>query len=240
MIKYFIGGNWKCNGNKNSIKTLCQIINSIDKKNIDIVILPSFLHIQYMVENCNKVIGSQNCSSNNDGAFTGEVSTSMLKDIGCQYVLVGHSERRNILDNDNMIINKIKQILDNNLKIILCIGENIEDKNNNKTVDILANQLIQILTKFNNKLNYNNLVIAYEPVWAIGTGMTSTPEYAQNIHREIRKMLAYFNLDNCRIIYGGSVKSKNCIELIKQNDINGFLIGGASLNKDFKNIINLI
>ena len=96
MVKYFIGGNWKSNGNKNNVKTLCQMINSIDKKNIDIVIFPSFLHMQYMVENCKKIIGSQNCSSNNNGAFTGEISAFMLKDIGCQYIIVGHSERRNI------------------------------------------------------------------------------------------------------------------------------------------------
>jgi len=221
-------------------------INSIDIKKNEIVICPSFIslnEVKKLIKNTNIKLGAQNMHFEEKGAFTGEISALMLKDVRCEYVILGHSERRQYFNETDSLVNKkIKAALKNKLKVILCIGETLQQRNNNKTMNIIKNQLTSCL-KNTNKIEMKNIVVAYEPVWAIGTGKNATPKQAEEVHKFIRNLLLKkYNkniAENTRIIYGGSVKESNIKDLMRMRDINGALVGTASLDaKSFAKICN--
>ncbi|CUV04250.1 unnamed protein product [Cryptosporidium hominis] len=243
--KYFVGGNFKCNGTKESLKTLIDSFKQVESSNSEVYVFPTSLHISLVKEFFGNdhpgvfKIGSQNISCTGNGAFTGEVSCEMLKDMDIDCSLVGHSERRQYYsETDQIVNNKVKKGLENGLKIVLCIGESLSERETGKTNDVIQKQLTEALKDVS---DLSNLVIAYEPIWAIGTGVVATPEQAQEAHAFIReyvtKMYNSQVSSNLRIIYGGSVTPDNCNELIKCADIDGFLVGGASLKPTFAKII---
>lgn len=256
MKKFFVGGNWKLNGNLNLLKEFSSNKNFIEATDntseaIEVVICPAFPYLSAGKESftgSSVSIGAQNCSSVGSGAFTGEVSVSMLKDFGIEWVILGHSERRNIFgETDEMIAAKVKIALNSGMKVILCIGELENQRESGETESILEGQLEKCLDSLRelNPSDWDRLVIAYEPVWAIGTGKVATPQVAQQTHRHIRQHLTKsINPEQAaalRIIYGGSVSSGSAAELAKQDDIDGFLVGGASLKiEEFTKIIKSI
>lgn len=243
--KIFIGGNWKCNGNKSFISSYEEIVKSFefDKDKVEVTLFPSFVHLEEvnkLFSKYNVNVGSQNISKYGNGAFTGETSCDLLADIGIKTTLIGHSERRQFFGDDEETISaKIKKAEEHGFLIVFCIGENLDQRESQKTLEVIKSQLE---TAKNSVKNWSNIVIAYEPVWAIGTGKTASPQEAEEVHEFIRKWLET-NLGNeiayntVRIIYGGSVTEKNCEQLIKQKNIDGFLVGGASLKKEFKQIV---
>ena len=204
---------------------------------IDIVLCPSYTAIKSVSDIVSETqikIGAQNVSSQDDGAFTGEISHTMLKDLFVKYVILGHSERREYLNESNELINKkLLKVLDKNLKPILCVGETLSEREKGITKEVIQNQLdICLLNASSDR--FDDIVIAYEPVWAIGTGKTATAEQAQDVHSFIRERISnHFGHDASkavRIQYGGSMKGSNAEELLSQPDIDGGLIGGASLD----------
>lgn len=243
--KIFIGGNWKCNGDKKFINSYEDILKScqFDKDHVDVAIFPSNVYLDEVNQKFSKYnvsIGSQNISKFGNGAFTGETSGEMLADLGIKMTLIGHSERRQFFgDDEETVSKKIKNAEGLGILIVFCIGENLEQRENNHTMDVIKKQLE---TAKNSVKNWNNVVIAYEPVWAIGTGKNASPEQAEEVHAFIRSWLES-NLEDknafnhIRIIYGGSVNEKNCEKLILQKNIDGFLVGGASLKQEFKHVI---
>lgn len=236
-----IAGNWKMNLTRKEASELALSI----KRGIDpdlkheVLFAPSFTNLETVknaISDSNILLSAQNMFWEEKGAFTGEVSPAQLKDIGCDYVIIGHSERRKILgETDDMLNKKIKSALKNNLKVIFCIGETLEERENNRTYRVLQMQIQNGLRDIV-KNELNNIVIAYEPVWAIGTGKTATPIQAQDAHIFIRKEISrlYDNdiANSIRILYGGSVKAENIDELMAQTDIDGALVGGESLKAD--------
>ena len=244
-MKPLIAANWKMNMD---IKDSVSFINKFkvlikDIKN-EIVICPPFTllnEVNKSIKNTNVKLGAQNMHFEEEGAFTGEVSGLMLKDIGCEYVILGHSERRQYFNETDELINKkITTALKRNLKPILCIGETLDQRNNNETLKIIENQLRNCLNNIN---EMENIVVAYEPIWAIGTGKNATPQQAEEIHKFIRELLTnMYNekvSNNIRIIYGGSMKPENSKELLSMPNIDGGLVGGASLDpKSFAKICN--
>jgi len=241
--KFFVGGNWKMNGDKKSIDEIVEFLSSGQlNSSTDVVCAPPACYLQYSREKLpsNVQVAAQNCYVQNSGAFTGEISPAMIKDLGGAWVITGHSERRHIIgESDEFVATKTKFALDNGLGVIPCIGEKLEEREANKTMEVVARQMKAIAEKIQ---DWSKVVLAYEPVWAIGTGKTATPEQAQEVHAEIRKWLsANVSADvaaNTRIIYGGSVKGSNAQELAKKPDIDGFLVGGASLKPEFCAIVN--
>lgn len=226
------------------IDSLLKLVD--DKPKPEVIIFPSYASLARLINKTkdNQIsIGVQNIYYQDQGAYTGEVSADMVKDLGCEWVLCGHSERRNIfLENDEQINLKIKSVIKNDLKPMLCIGEKLDHRDNNETNDFLLSQLYGSLKGLSEE-KLKNLVIAYEPIWAIGTGETATPEDAQSTISFIRKKLSeMYSVDfskNIRILYGGSVKPNNVKELMMQKDIDGALIGGASLKADsFSKLVN--
>lgn len=247
-MKQLIAANWKMNKViKEAVSFVNDFKNLIDNaKNVEIVIFPSFTllyEMKKMLENTELKLGAQNMHYEDKGAFTGEISPLMLKDAGCEYVILGHSERRQYFnENDKLINKKIKSTLKHGLKPILCIGETLEQRNNNETMEIIKTQLITCLENVEEN-EIKNMVIAYEPVWAIGTGNNATQEQAEEVHRYIRGLLLKLynekSSNNVRIIYGGSVNGKNIKELMKMKNVNGALVGSASLDaKSFAEICN--
>lgn len=244
-MKPLIAANWKMNMD---IKDSVSFINKFkvlikDIKN-EIVICPPFTllnEVNKSIKNTNVKLGAQNMHFEEEGAFTGEVSGLMLKDIGCEYVILGHSERRQYFNETDELINKkITTALKRNLKPILCIGETLDQRNNNETLKIIENQLRNCLNNIN---EMENIVVAYEPIWAIGTGKNATPQQAEEAHKFIRELLTnMYNekvSNNIRIIYGGSMKPENSKELLSMPNIDGGLVGGASLDaKSFAKICN--
>lgn len=244
----FIAGNHKMN------KTVEEVIDYAEnlikrtksvKSSVEILIAPPFTSLYKLNEifkNTNVKLGSQNCHYEKKGAFTGEISPNMLKELGVEYIILGHSERRHVFGESNELINKkVNAVLNAKLKPILCIGEKEEEREAGITNCINELQLKTCLKGISDN-QVENLTIAYEPVWAIGTGKTASPEDAQNAHSYIRDVLAnlFGNLkaENIRILYGGSVKAENIKELMAQKDIDGALVGGASLKFDsFERII---
>jgi len=240
-MKPLIAANWKMN---KDIKEAYSFIKKFKVlvKNKEIVICPSFTvlnEFKKLLKNTNIKLGAQNMYFEEKGAYTGEVSGLMLRDVGCEYVILGHSERRLYFNETDKLVNKkIKSALKNNLKTILCIGETLEQRNNNHTIKIIKNQLLNCLK---NIKEMNNIVIAYEPIWAIGTGKNATPKQAEEVHKFIRELLSkVFNekiSNNTRIIYGGSMNPENAQELLSMPNINGGLVGSASLDpKSFARI----
>ena len=242
--KYIIGGNWKSNGSVDFVRTLCtDTLNTMefDENRVEVVVAPIALHITSTktMLNSNILVAAQNISADCNGAFTGEISADQIVDFGLQWTLVGHSERRKLFaETDDIVAKKVERAQAANLKVILCVGETLEQREANQTNDCLKTQLDAVKTAVT---NWGSIVIAYEPVWAIGTGKTATPAIAQDAHAYIRSWLTEnVSADVAaatRIQYGGSANAGNCGELISQPDIDGFLVGGASLKPEFGVIV---
>ena len=245
MRKPLIAGNWKMNLNHlEAIAVTQKLAYSLEDRDYDaveVVVLPPFTDlrsVQTLVDGdrLRLIYGAQDLSTAASGAYTGEISGSMLAKIGCTYVVIGHSERRaNHNETDAIVNSKIKAALANELKPILCVGEELNVREAGTHVEYVLEQLRNALKGFH-KPDLKKIVIAYEPVWAIGTGKTATPEDAQEvcaaIRTELRKIGSDEIADNCRILYGGSVKSINTLEIMKEADVDGALVGGASLDPE--------
>jgi triosephosphate isomerase len=245
MRKPLIAGNWKMNLNHlEAIAVTQKLAYSLEDRDYDaveVVILPPFTDlrsVQTLVDGdrLRLIYGAQDISAAASGAYTGEISGSMLSKIGCTYVVIGHSERRaNHNETDSVVNAKIKAALANEIKPILCVGEELAVREAGTHVEYVLEQLRNALKGFH-KPDLKKIVIAYEPVWAIGTGKTATPEDAQEvcaaIRTELRKIGSDEIADNCRILYGGSVKSINTLEIMKEADVDGALVGGASLDPE--------
>ena len=247
MRKKIVIGNWKMNNDSFETKTLLNKLKKYDFNNdVTIMVSPSFTNLQnsviYLNDSKIEVI-AQNVNESEKGAFTGEVSSSMLKSIGVSRSIIGHSERRLYYnETDNILKKKIYNALKNELKIIFCFGEKISDRKNNQQFELVNNQLSKTLLGLN-KSDWENVILAYEPVWAIGTGENATPKQAQEMHFHVRSWVKInygSKISNTvPILYGGSVKPNNASEIFSQPDVDGGLIGGASLNhNDFIEIIN--
>lgn len=239
---FLIAGNWKMNAGPTEASALSKEIASLWKNksfNSEALICPPFVSISSVVsgfEGSDFKTGAQNVSNEDNGAFTGEISTEMLKDSGCEYVIVGHSERREYYhEDDELVALKAKKVVDSGLKVIICVGEILSDRKAGRAEKVVKDQLNTALNQLDGDLS-GQVVIAYEPVWAIGTGETATPDQAQEMHKFIRSLLKdHFGADvaeKIRILYGGSMKPENAEELLSQTDVDGGLIGGASLKAD--------
>ncbi|KAF3043007.1 triosephosphate isomerase [Didymella heteroderae] len=241
--QFFIGGNFKMNGSIESIKKIVQNLNDAKlDPNAEVVIAPPALYLLLTREHLRKGIevAAQNVYDKPNGAFTGEISAEQLKDSGITWTILGHSERRTILQEDDAFVaSKTKAALDSGISVILCCGESLEQREAGTTVDVVTKQLKAVADKVK---DWSKIVVAYEPIWAIGTGKVATTEQAQEVHAAIREWLkkevSSEAAEKTRILYGGSVNEKNCGELAKQADIDGFLVGGASLKPAFVDIIN--
>jgi len=242
MKKLFIVGNWKMNLTldeaENLAKKLRYGITELSNV-VDVGVCPSFVYLKDVCEilqDSKICVGAQNMYLEESGAFTGEISSLMIKDVGCTHVIIGHSERRAIFQETNSMINsKIKTALSCELNPILCVGEKLEERESGKTEEVIGLQLSEGLDGLTSEQT-RRLTIAYEPVWAIGTGKTATPKQANEVHSFIRKTVENKYGDvaaqSIRIQYGGSVNSKNAKELLSQSGIDGALVGGASLDSE--------
>jgi len=243
---FFVGGNWKCNGNKTSINSLVKELNEEKfQANVEIIVAPPTIYLNQVssIVKPEIKVSAQNCHYEGKGAFTGEISADMIKDVGLEWVILGHSERRIIFGElDEVVGKKVGYALGVGLKVIVCIGEKLEERESGTTDVVLFRQLNCVSEHIK---DWKNVVIAYEPVWAIGTGKTATPDIAQTTHLSIRNWLRS-NVSNdvankTRIIYGGSVKGTNSADLARMPDIDGFLVGGASLiSSEFTTIVNSV
>lgn len=247
MRNCYIIGNWKMNGDQVSLATLIKDIQqtlSDISPSVRVGVCPPFVYLpmihQLLVQRSSSILlGAQDVAEADTGAYTGQVSAAMLKDVGCQSVIVGHSERRiGLHEMPKQVAQKTAQALDNGLTPIVCLGETLEEQEQDATEQVIQRQLDPILALGPEKLK--NMIFAYEPVWAIGTGKTATPEQAQQIHAFIRQEVAKQGVDVAQslpILYGGSMKPDNALELLQCPDIDGGLIGGASLKAlDFVSI----
>uniref|UniRef100_A0A1L8E289 Triosephosphate isomerase n=1 Tax=Nyssomyia neivai TaxID=330878 RepID=A0A1L8E289_9DIPT len=243
MVRRFcVGGNWKMNGDKASITEICKNLSSGLDANTEVVVGVPAVYLAFAKSLLPASIGvaGQNCYKVSKGAFTGETSPAMLKDVGADWVIIGHSERRTIFgEKDDLIAEKVTHALAEGLKVIACIGETLEEREAGQTETVVFRQTKALAGAIK---DWTNVVIAYEPVWAIGTGKTASPEQAQEVHQSLRKWIAE-NVsaavaEAVRIQYGGSVTAGNCRELAAKPDIDGFLVGGASLKPEFKDIVN--
>ncbi|KAJ5152190.1 hypothetical protein N7492_010485, partial [Penicillium capsulatum] len=243
--QFFVGGNFKMNGVAQSITDIVKNLNSAKlDASTEVVISPPALYLTLTRELADSKIGvaAQNVFDKPNGAFTGEISVEQLKDTKIDWAVIGHSERRVILkETDEFIARKVKSAVEGGVSVIFCIGETLEERDANKTIEVVTRQL-NAAAKELSKEQWAKVVIAYEPVWAIGTGKVATTEQAQEVHAAIRKWLGESisaqAADDVRVIYGGSVSEKNCRELATQPDVDGFLVGGASLKPAFVDIIN--
>ena len=237
MRRPLIAGNWKMNLNRSDAVALGQAIASADVGvGAEVLICPSHVYLDSVsaaISGSQVALGGQDVYFEASGAFTGETSASMLVDVGCSYVILGHSERRNVIGETDQLINKkVKAALAAGLTPILCVGELLEQREAGETHEVVKSQFLGSLADISDE-EMRKIVIAYEPVWAIGTGKTASPEQAQEVHADLRKLLAkHYTSETSeivRILYGGSVKADNAVELISQTDIDGALVGGASL-----------
>ncbi len=239
MRRHMIAGNWKMYKTPQEARVLADRICEVcgDNKHIDIVICPTYVSLLPVYESINSSqirLGAQNLYFEDEGAFTGEISAPMLKEIGCKYVIVGHSERRTIFgETDELINSKVKACFNWQLVPIICVGETLQERENGETGEVIKKQVAGVLEGVTEE-QLLRAVIAYEPVWAIGTGKTATPEQANDVHRLIRNMIRDRYSEKAasliRILYGGSVKPDNAKGLMNQEDIDGALVGGASLD----------
>ncbi|KAF3630160.1 Triosephosphate isomerase, cytosolic [Capsicum baccatum] len=242
--KFFVGGNWKCNGTSDEIKKIISTLNAGQVPSqdvVEVVVSPPFVFLPLVKNELRPDfhVAAQNCWVKKGGAFTGEVSAEMLVNLSIPWVILGHSERRALLGESNEFVgDKVAYALSQGLKVIACVGETLEQRESGSTMDVVAAQTKAIADLVK---DWTNVVIAYEPVWAIGTGKVATPAQAQEVHAELRKWLqANVSAEvaaSTRIIYGGSVSGANCKELAGQPDVDGFLVGGASLKPEFIDII---
>ncbi|KAI9827832.1 MAG: triosephosphate isomerase [Thelocarpon impressellum] len=241
--QFFVGGNFKMNGSVQTIKAIIDNLNAAKlDPSVEVVIAPPTLYLLLARDHLRKglEVAAQNVFDKPNGAFTGEISVDQLRDSDITWSLAGHSERRVILqEDDSFIANKTKAGIDGGLSVILCIGESLEQREAGKTIDVVTSQLDAVAEKVK---DWSKIVIAYEPIWAIGTGKVATTAQAQEVHAAIRKWLGSSvskeASETTRIIYGGSVSEKNCKDLAREPDIDGFLVGGASLKPAFVDIIN--
>ncbi|XP_055750483.1 triosephosphate isomerase A [Salvelinus fontinalis] len=240
---FFVGGNWKMNGDKKSLGDLITTLNTASLNDeTEVVCGAPTVYLDFARSNLDARIGvaAQNCYKVAKGAFTGEISPVMIKDCGVEWVILGHSERRHVFGESNELIGqKVAHALESDLGVIACIGEKLEEREAGTTEDVVYAQTQAIA---DNVKDWSKVVLAYEPVWAIGTGKTASPEQAQEVHEKLREWMranvSEAVADSVRIIYGGSVTGANCKELGSQNDVDGFLVGGASLKPEFVDIIN--
>ncbi len=244
MRQVIVAGNWKMNASKETVNTLVMGILSgmsdVESKVIVCAPSPYMSQVEALITHSQLNLGAQDLNVNASGAFTGEVSADMIKDFGAQYVIVGHSERRSMYgETDEIVANKVQAALDNGLTPLFCIGETLDEREAGNMESVVSRQ-IQAVIDLSGIDAFKNIIIAYEPVWAIGTGVTATPQQAQDAHAFIRSMLAKNNADVAQstpILYGGSMNPGNAVELIGCEDIDGGLIGGASLKaEDFLQI----
>ena len=240
MRRPLVAGNWKLNGNLSSISELISGICAQQEqvRKAELAVCPPFIylsHVQSLLQGSDIALGAQDCSDQESGAYTGEVAAAMIKEFACTYNIIGHSERRHIYgDSNETVATKFAQVIKNGLTPILCVGETLQEREEGHTEVAIAQQINAVLNLFGVKA-FARAVIAYEPVWAIGTGKTATPEQAQEVHEEIRLTIGAQNKDiaaNIRILYGGSMKPENAQELLQQPDIDGGLIGGAALKAE--------
>lgn len=250
MKKYLIAGNWKMNTNVFEAVELTKHINTGLKKrtlkdNVEVLVCPPFTNLDSVsreLKDTPLILGAQNCHYEAKGAFTGEIAIVMLKQFNCNYVIVGHSERRQYFNETNDFINKkSKALLAHSVKPILCIGETFEARKANETFAVLEEQLVNCLKDISVD-DYKNIVVAYEPVWAIGTGVSATIEQIEEAHNFIRNVLVNHFGETAKdtlLLYGGSVTADNASEILKVENVNGALIGGASLKyEQFLTIID--
>lgn len=248
--KLFVAGNWKMNMSADSsvelAKALSAEVGSQDA--VDLAVCPPLVYLAAVSEalaGSKIAMGAQNMYYEDNGAFTGETSAAMLKDVGCRYVILGHSERRHVIgETDELINRKVHKALTDGLEPILCIGELLEQREAGETMDVVRRH-VTIGMEGVSKADALRITLAYEPVWAIGTGVTATPDQAQDVHAKIRQLVeSLYDAElagSMRIQYGGSVKASNAAELLNQADIDGALVGGASLKAaDFAGIVNAV
>lgn len=235
-----VAANWKMNGTLASIRPLLDGVSSGLQTDaaVEVAICPPYVYLAEVADklgNTEIAIGSQNLSHLESGAFTGEISADMLKDFSCKYAIVGHSERRALYgETDNLVADKFMRAQQAGLVPILCVGEQDHERESGDTETVIERQLNAVIKKAGIE-SFANAVIAYEPVWAIGTGKTASPEQAQEVHAFVRLLLARHDdavADKIRILYGGSVKAANAVEIFNMVDVDGGLIGGASLAAD--------
>jgi triosephosphate isomerase (TIM) len=252
MQKKIVAGNWKMNNDlQQAMKLVSEIRDMVEdevRNKAEMIIAPPFLFINtitQMLRNSRIKTAAQDCSAHESGAYTGEVSASMIRSAGAEYVIIGHSERRkHFLESNELLLAKVKQALKNGLHPIFCCGELLEQRNENKHFDVVQTQVEKVVMQLAAE-DFNKVIIAYEPVWAIGTGETASPEQAQEMHAHIRSFIkGKFGEEmaqNTSIIYGGSCNASNAAGLFSKPDIDGGLIGGASLkSRDFTEIIKAI
>jgi triosephosphate isomerase len=248
MRKKIVAGNWKMNKLVGEATELAGAVKRslADRTDVEVVLCPPFTVLKTVgdiIANTQVKLGAQNMHWEKEGAFTGEVSAGMLRDLFCHYVILGHSERRQFFNETDAIVNrKVKAALTANLTPIVCVGETLEQRDANQIEDVVTNQVMKSLAGLD-ETGFRRTVVAYEPVWAIGTGRTATAGQAQEVHALIRKVLARMSNPGAaqavRIQYGGSVKPSNARELFSQPDIDGGLIGGAALDAvSFVEIVN--
>jgi triosephosphate isomerase len=243
MRKSFIAGNWKMNTDSNSSVNLADGLATgaaeVAGRSVDVAVFPPFVYIPRVVQvlsNSSIAVGAQDVYYEENGAFTGEISTAMLKDVGCVYVLCGHSERRHVIgESDELINKKVSAAISGGLLVVLCVGELLDERQGNKTEEVVTRQIKAGLSGLLGE-KVRAVTIAYEPVWAIGTGLTASPQQAQEVHALIRRLIGEMYdsslAEEIRIQYGGSVKPGNAAELMAKPDIDGLLVGGASLKAD--------
>lgn len=241
MQRSLIAGNWKMNGSKKILSDLAEQLCSL-QCDADVVIFPPNVYIRDAIEvfsGASIAVGAQDVSEYSHGAYTGEISSEMLTDVGCDYCIVGHSERRSLFGEDNLkIADKFYQASEAGLIPILCLGETLNQRKKDETLDVITTQLNAVV-KYTGKVFSSDLVIAYEPIWAIGSGKPASTGQIQIVHQYIRCKLREKGL-NAKILYGGSVTPENTKELLEDPDIDGLLVGGASLDaKSFVQICKL-
>ena len=244
MRKTIVAGNWKMNASKDSVDNLIKdLLTGMDGITSEVLVcapFPYLAQVELLIQGSKVMLGAQNLNTNSSGAYTGEVSADMIKDFGARHVIVGHSERRSLYgETSAMVAEKTKAALNAGLTPLLCIGESIEQRGSGNTEAVIEKQLSAVIELVGIEA-FNQIIIAYEPVWAIGTGVTATPEQAQEVHLFIRSLLAKNDesvAQKTPILYGGSMNASNASELISCADIDGGLIGGAALKaEDFLQI----
>jgi triosephosphate isomerase (TIM) len=240
MRQQLVAGNWKMYGELATNSQLLQdvLVGLANIKKVEVVVFVPFPYLaqaQSILAGTSLAWGAQTISENAQGAYTGEVGVAMLKDFSCSYVLVGHSERRAIFgESDKAVADKFARALAGGLRPVLCVGETLDQRESGQTTEVIASQIDAVIQKTGVSA-FANAIVAYEPVWAIGTGRTASPEQAQDVHAAIRSQFARNDAqiaEGLRILYGGSVKPQNAVELFSMPDIDGGLIGGASLVAD--------
>jgi triosephosphate isomerase len=240
MRQVHIVGNWKMNQSVEEINTFFNELGDLKDIKCQAWIAPQAIHFGKLLDQKTVKVGAQNCAENDSGAFTGELSPKSIKDIGAHFVIIGHSERRSIYKETDALLNaKTHKALENDLQVIFCIGETLEQREAGQVEAVLKEQLTVGLKGLSSN-HIGKIIVAYEPVWAIGTGVVATPEQAQDAHKFTREVLCEiegFNAEETVILYGGSVKPANVEGLLEKADIDGALVGGASLKgQSFKDL----